>query len=44
MFARSNEPKQLWVVTGARHVDLEGFAPDEYRGHVPTIMIETLRR
>jgi uncharacterized protein len=44
MFARANEPKQLWVVTRARHVDLEGFAPDEYRSHVLALMIETLRR
>jgi uncharacterized protein len=44
MFARAKEPKQLWVVVRARHVDLEGFAPDEYRSHVLAFMIETLRR
>jgi uncharacterized protein len=44
MFARANEPKRLWVVVRARHVDLEGFAPDEYRSHVLAFMIETLRR
>jgi len=43
MFARANEPKQLWVVARAAHVDLEGFAPDEYRSHVLAFMIETLR-
>jgi fermentation-respiration switch protein FrsA (DUF1100 family) len=44
MFARANEPKQLWVVASARHVDLEGFAPAEYRSHVLAFMVETLRR
>ena len=44
MFARANEPKQLWVVVGAGHVDLEGFAPDEYRSHVLAFMMEALRR
>jgi uncharacterized protein len=43
MFARANEPKQLWVVARAGHVDLEGFAPAEYRSHVLAFMIETLR-
>jgi len=31
MFARASEPKQLWEVDGARHVDLERFVRDEYR-------------
>jgi uncharacterized protein len=44
MFARANEPKRLWLVEGAGHVDLEGFSPAEYRQHVLTFMIETLRR
>jgi fermentation-respiration switch protein FrsA (DUF1100 family) len=44
MFARANEPKRLWVVVRAGHVDLEGFAPAEYRSHVLAFMIETLRR
>src|SRR5262249_9216289 len=44
MFARANEPKRLWLVPGARHVDLEGFAPAEYRSHVLAFMVETLRR
>ena len=44
MFMRANEPKQLWVVDGGRHVDLEGFAPAEYRSHVLAFMIEALRR
>ncbi len=44
MSARANEPKRLWLVEGAGHVDLEGFAPAEYRNHVLAFMIETLRR
>jgi pimeloyl-ACP methyl ester carboxylesterase len=43
MFARANEPKQLWVVARAAHVDLEGVVPAEYRSHVLAFMIETLR-
>jgi fermentation-respiration switch protein FrsA (DUF1100 family) len=43
MFARANEPKRLWLVPGARHVDLEGFAPAEYRSHVLAFMVEMLR-
>jgi len=44
LFARANEPKRLWVVPRARHVDLEGFAPDEYREQVLGFLVETLRR
>jgi pimeloyl-ACP methyl ester carboxylesterase len=44
MFARANEPKRLWEVPRARHVDLEGFTPAEYREHVLAFMIETLRQ
>jgi len=44
MFARANEPKRLWLVEGAGHVDLEGFSPAEYRSHVLAFMIETLRQ
>jgi fermentation-respiration switch protein FrsA (DUF1100 family) len=44
MFARANEPKRLWLVEGAGHVDLEGFSPAEYRDHVLAFMIETLRQ
>jgi uncharacterized protein len=34
IFARAREPKYLWVVEGADHVDLEAFALDEYRRQV----------
>lgn len=34
LFARAPEPKRLWLVPGAAHVDLERFAGAEYRRHV----------
>ncbi len=34
LFARAPEPKQLWMVPGAAHVDLYRFAPEEYRRRV----------
>lgn len=30
VFARAREPKSLWIVPGAAHVDLYGFAKGEY--------------
>ena len=30
LFKRASEPKQLWMVDGAAHVDLERFSPDHY--------------
>ncbi|MBV9426391.1 MAG: alpha/beta hydrolase [Bradyrhizobiaceae bacterium] len=43
LFARAREPKYLWVVEGADHVDLEAFAPDEYRRRVLPFL-DRLRR
>jgi fermentation-respiration switch protein FrsA (DUF1100 family) len=43
IFARAREPKSLWLVEGARHVDLEAYAPAEYRRRVPGFFSETLR-
>ena len=43
MFARAPEPKQLWAVEGMGHVDLEEFAPDEYRRRVVTFLANHLR-
>jgi fermentation-respiration switch protein FrsA (DUF1100 family) len=34
LFARAPEPKLLWMVPGAAHVDLYRFAPEEYRRRV----------
>jgi len=34
LYAAASEPKQLWTVPGAAHVDLQRFAPAEYSRHV----------
>ena len=44
MFARAPEPKWFWRVEGARHVDLEAYAPDDCRGRVLSFLAERLRR
>jgi fermentation-respiration switch protein FrsA (DUF1100 family) len=44
MFERAHEPKSLWPVEGARHVDLEAYAPGEYRHRVVTFLTERLRQ
>jgi len=43
LFANAPEPKQLWLVEGAAHVDLEAFGPDEYWRHVLPFLARTLR-
>jgi fermentation-respiration switch protein FrsA (DUF1100 family) len=43
MFDQAPEPKLLWAVEGADHVDLEGYVPDEYRARVVTFLAERLR-
>jgi len=44
MFARAPQPKLLWTVDGAGHVDLEGFAPEAYRAHVLAFLAGWLQR
>jgi alpha/beta superfamily hydrolase len=44
MFARAKDPKFFWRVAGARHVDLEAFAPDEYRNRVLPFLVESLQQ
>ncbi len=34
MFNAASEPKELWIVNGARHVDLYAIAKKEYEEHV----------
>jgi fermentation-respiration switch protein FrsA (DUF1100 family) len=34
LYAAANEPKQLWVVPDAAHVDLQRFAPAAYSRQV----------
>ena len=43
LFERARTPKIFWEVAGARHVDLEAYAPAAYRDHVLTFLIERLR-
>jgi uncharacterized protein len=38
IFARAREPKQLWIVGGASHVDLHGFAPAEYERKIAVFL------
>jgi uncharacterized protein len=44
MFDRAREPKLLWLVDGAGHVDLESYAPDAYRTHVLAFLAGTLQQ
>jgi fermentation-respiration switch protein FrsA (DUF1100 family) len=44
MFDRARDPKLFWRVEGAGHVDLEAYAPDEYRKRVLAFFSETLQR
>lgn len=43
MFDRARDPKLFWAVHGAGHVDLEAYAPAEYRAHVLPFLIDKLR-
>ena len=43
LFAVASEPKQLWVVSGAKHQDLHAFARDEYEQRVLAFFSQTLR-
>jgi fermentation-respiration switch protein FrsA (DUF1100 family) len=44
LFAAANEPKELWLVPGAGHVDLLGYDPAGYRGHVVGFLERHLAR
>jgi len=43
LFAAAAEPKQLWVVPGAAHVDLHAFAPPAYEARVGAFLGQHLR-
>ena len=43
MFARAREPKDLWEVAGAGHVDLHAFAGGAYETKMLTFFAKTLR-
>ena len=34
MYRAAASPKQLWVIPGARHVDLDRYANQAYRAHI----------
>ena len=42
LFAAAREPKELWIVDGAAHVDLYAFAPAEYERRIGTFMARNL--
>jgi uncharacterized protein len=43
MLARAPEPKSLWIVDGAGHVDLHDHAPEPYRARVLDFLSRHLR-
>lgn len=43
LFAAASEPKQLWIVPGAAHVDLQARAGAEYQRRVLAFLDTTLR-
>jgi len=38
IFSAANEPKELWLVKGAAHVDLHAFSPKPYESRVSTFL------
>jgi uncharacterized protein len=44
LFDRAREPKIFWAVPDAGHVDLESYAPEEYRRHVLPFLTGALQR
>lgn len=43
LFAAASEPKELWIVPGAAHVNFQHFAPEEYQSHVLGFLDRFLR-
>jgi len=43
LFDRSREPKQLWLVEGAEHVDLHAFVREEYERRVLNFLNQSLK-
>ena len=44
LFAAAAEPKALWIVDGAAHVNLHAFAPAEYEARVSAFLSTHLRQ
>jgi uncharacterized protein len=43
LFARANEPKQLWVIPGAKHVDFHDDYRAQYEPRVAPFLQPRLR-
>jgi fermentation-respiration switch protein FrsA (DUF1100 family) len=43
LFAAAAEPKQLWLVNGAAHVDMHAFAKGEYERRILDFMANNLK-
>lgn len=43
IYATANEPKELWIVAGARHVDFHRFVPEEYQRRVLGFLVPRLQ-
>lgn len=44
LFTAAREPKQIWLVDGAAHVDLHGFAPKAYEARVAEFLSRYLKQ
>jgi fermentation-respiration switch protein FrsA (DUF1100 family) len=44
LFARAHEPKAIWLVPQAAHVDLHAFAPQEYERRVSDFLERNLKK
>lgn len=42
VFANANEPKELWLIAGAKHNDMAEVGGDEYRQRVPGFFVRYL--
>lgn len=42
LFSSASEPKEMWVVNGAGHVDLYNYVPDLYRTKIADFFARTL--
>ncbi|PWF55200.1 alpha/beta hydrolase [Massilia glaciei] len=40
LFEAANAPKELWLVRGAKHVDLRAFAPQDYEARILAFLIK----
>jgi uncharacterized protein len=43
LYSQANEPKQLWIIAGARHVDFYRYAPMEYPRRILEFLKPRLR-